>query len=57
MERIIDGYRFSTDEDALMAKEELQRVNYISEKLNEDDPKSILLVYNKSITSGIFTTL
>ena len=33
MERIIDGYRFSTDEDALMAKEELQRVNYISEKL------------------------
>ena len=56
MERIIDGYRFSTDEDALMAKEELQRVNYISEKLNEDDPKSILLVYNKSITSGIFTT-
>ena len=31
MERIIDGYRFSTDEDALMAKEELQRVNYISE--------------------------
>lgn len=56
MERVIDGYHFSTDEDAKMAQEELQRVNYISEKLNENDPKSILLVYNKSIQSGIFTT-
>lgn len=56
MERVIDGYRFTSDEDAKMASEELQRVNYISEKLNENDPKSILLVYNKSIQSGIFTT-
>ena len=56
MERVIDGYRFSSDEDAKMAQEELQRVNYISEKLNENDPKSVLLVYNKSIQSGIFVT-
>ncbi|MDO4189038.1 MAG: hypothetical protein Q4D29_08610 [Lachnospiraceae bacterium] len=56
MERVVDGYRFSSDEDAKMAEEELQRVNYISEKLSEDDPKSVLLVYNKSIQSGIFTT-
>lgn len=56
MERIVDGYRFSSDEDAKMAQEELQRINYISGKLNQDDPKSILLVYNKSIQSGIFTT-
>lgn len=56
MERVVDGYHFSSDEDAKMAQEELQRVNYISEKLSENDPKSILLVYNKSIQSGIFTT-
>lgn len=56
MERVVDGYRFSSDEDVKMAEEELQRVNYISEKLNENDPKSVLLVYNKSIQSGIFTT-
>ena len=56
MERVVDGYRFSSDEDVKMAEEELQRVNYISEKLNENDPKSVLLVYNKSVQSGIFTT-
>ena len=56
MERVVDGYRFSSDEDVKMAQEELQRVNYISEKLTADDPKSILLVYNKSVQNGIFIT-
>jgi len=56
MERVVDGYRFTSDEDAKMAQEELQRVNYISEKLSTDDPKSILLVYNKSIQNGLFVT-
>jgi len=56
MDRVVDGYRFSSDEDVKLAKEELQKVNYISEKLSSDDPKSVLLVYNKSIQSGLFTT-
>lgn len=56
MERIVDGYRFTSDEDVKMAQEELQRVNYISEKISKDDPNSILLVYNKAIQNGLFTT-
>ena len=56
MERVVDGYRFSSDEDVKMAQEELQRVNYISEKLSASDPKSILLVYNKSVQNGLFVT-
>lgn len=56
MDQIVDGYRFTSEEDAKMARDELQRVNYISEKMSADDPKSILLIYNKSIQSGIFTT-
>lgn len=56
MERVVEGYRFVSDEDVAMAREELQRVNYISEKLTSDDPKSILLVYNKAIQNGLFTT-
>lgn len=56
MDRIVDGYRFTSDEDAKMAQEELNRVNYISEKLSKDDPNSILLVYNKAVQNGLFTT-
>lgn len=56
MDRVIDGYRFASDEDAKLAGDELQKVNYISEKLSSDNPKSVLLVYNKSIQSGLFTT-
>jgi len=56
MERVVDGYHFSSDEDVKMAQEELQRVNYISEKLSADDPKSILLVYNKTVQNGLFVT-
>lgn len=56
MERIVDGYRFTSDEDVKLAQEELHRVNYISEKLSKDDPNSILIVYNKAIQNGLFTT-
>lgn len=54
--RNVGGYHFSCDEDAKMAKEELQRIKTISEKLGHSNPQSILLVYNKSIQSNIFTT-
>lgn len=56
MDRIVEGYRFTSDEDAKLAKEELEKVNYISQKLSADDPKAVLLVYNKSIQSALFTT-
>lgn len=56
MQRVIDGFQFTSDEDVKLAQEEVQRINYISEKIKEDDPNAILLVYNKSVQTGIFTT-
>lgn len=56
MARTFEGFQFTSDEDLKMAKEEAQRINYISEKLNANDPESILLVYNKSIQSNVFTS-
>lgn len=56
MEYVVEGYKFTSEEDARMAQDELQKVNYISQKMSMDDPKAILLIYNKSIQSGIFTT-
>lgn len=56
MARTFEGYQFISDEDLKMAKEEAQRINYISEKLSANDPESVLLVYNKSIQSNVFTS-
>ena len=56
MDRNVDGYRFSCDEDVKMAREELKKINLISEKLNANNPQATLLVYNKCIQSNLFTT-
>ena len=54
--RSIDGFCFLNREDCNIAKEEIQRINYISSKLNEDNPEAILSVYNKMIESRTFLT-
>lgn len=56
MERNLDGYRFSCDEDAEMASNELQKINMISSKLSANNPDNVLIVYNKCIQNNIFTT-
>lgn len=56
MERNIEGYHFSCDEDAKMALDEVKKINLISEKLSSNNPKAVLLVYNKCIQSNMFTT-
>lgn len=56
MERNVEGYHFTCDEDAKMAMEELKKINLISGKLNANNPKAVLLVYNKCIQSNMFIT-
>jgi len=56
MNRVVDGFQFTSDEDVKLAQEEIQRINYISDKLKEGDPASILVIYNKSVQTGVFTT-
>ena len=52
----IDGFRFSDAEDADTARQELDRIKYIAERINEESPQAVLAVYNKSIQSNIFLT-
>lgn len=55
-DRNIDGYFFQNAEDADIAREEMQKIKYISEKMKEDNPEAVLAVYNKMIKSNIFVT-
>ena len=54
--RSVDGYIFTDRENGSIAREEIQRINYISSKMNEDNPEAILSVYNKMIESNTFLT-
>ncbi|MCR5508260.1 MAG: hypothetical protein K6F34_06205 [Lachnospiraceae bacterium] len=54
--RNVDGYVFIDRENGNIAKEEINRINYISSKMNEDNPEAILSVYNKMIESNTFFT-
>ncbi|MCR5234299.1 MAG: hypothetical protein K6E53_10375 [Lachnospiraceae bacterium] len=54
--RNVDGYVFADRENGSIAREEIQRIKYISSKINEDNPEAVLSVYNKMIESNTFFT-
>ena len=54
--RNVDGFEFVDRENGSIAREEIQRINYISSKMNEDNPEAVLSVYNKMIESNTFFT-
>lgn len=54
--KVIDGFAFQDPADIQLAESEVSRIKYISGKMNMDNPKSVLAVYDKLITSGIFVT-
>ena len=53
---IIDGFAFSDDADVSLAAAEIEKIKYIAGKMNMDNPRGVLAVYDKLITSGIFVT-
>ena len=53
---VIDGFAFSDDADISLASSEIEKIKYIAGKMNMDNPKGVLAVYDKLITSGIFVT-
>lgn len=52
----VGAYIFSTREDALLARKEQEKIQYLEERLNYDNPRSILLLYRKSLESKTFQT-
>ena len=53
---VIDGFAFSDDADVSLASDEIEKIKYIAQKMNMNNPKGVLAVYDKLITSGIFVT-
>lgn len=53
---IVDGYVFLSEEEALLAKKELDAINYIRQKNNMKNPKVIYQVYQKMINQNLFVT-
>ncbi len=54
--REVDGFVFATAADAQIAREETKKIQYISDKLDYNQPETILEVYNKMIVNRIFVT-
>ena len=54
--RNVDGFEFVDRENGSIAREEIQRINYISSKISDDNPEAVLSVYNKMIESNTFFT-
>ncbi|MBQ7562631.1 MAG: hypothetical protein IJT16_01425 [Lachnospiraceae bacterium] len=54
--RSVEGYLFLTEEDAELAREEIDRINFISSKMNENNPQAILAVYNRMIQNNTLVT-
>lgn len=55
-EIIINGFVFGNPAEAEQAKKEAEGVKYIREKLDMDDPESVLQIYNKMIQQELFET-
>lgn len=50
------GYLFSSNEDAILARGEEQKIAAIKQKLNFDNPQTVLQVYQKAVENRLFTT-
>ncbi|NLG02270.1 MAG: hypothetical protein GX567_00310 [Clostridia bacterium] len=55
-ERYVDGFIFATKDDAQIAREEIKKIRYISEKMDYNHPEAILAIYNKMIQNQLFVT-
>lgn len=53
---IVNGYCFGTSEDADLARQELKKIEYLERHMDYDNPKNMLLVYQKAVKDNIFRT-
>ncbi len=51
---VADGYSFYTERDAALAQDELKKVKYIEQRLDYNNPKGVLRIYNKVIEEHVF---
>ena len=52
----VGGYHFFTEKDAQIARTEVQKIEYLEERMDYSSPESIRYIYEKTIHERIFKT-
>lgn len=52
--KVIDGFLFVKEENISLAKEELDKITYLEERMNYNNPRSVLVIYKKMLENKIF---
>lgn len=55
-ELLVGGFLFGSRQDAELARQEMEKAAYLENRLDYDNPESVLVLYNKAIDSRIFKT-
>lgn len=53
---VVDGFAFTSENEAEQAKKEREGIRYIKEKTNMNNPEMVLQIYNKMIREKMFVT-
>ena len=53
---LVDGYLFITEEDAMIARDEKKKIEYLEKRMNYENPRSVLSVYEKMTETKMFQT-
>jgi len=53
---VVDGYSFKTQEEAAIAVNEIEGIEYLRKRTNFKNPQSVLSVYDKIIDKELFKT-
>lgn len=53
---VVDGFDFQNEEDVVTAQNEVERIEYISARMNMSNIKGVLAVYDKLIANNVFVT-
>jgi len=53
---LVEGYLFITEEDAMLARDEKQKIEYLEKRMNYENARSVLSVYEKMTETKMFQT-
>lgn len=54
--RVVEGYRFLSEEDAELARQEKKKIDYLEKYMDYQMPENVLRVYKKALAERIFKT-
>lgn len=54
--RIVEGYWFASDREADMARTEAEKVHFLEERMNYENPQSVYAIYQRAIDNRLFQT-